>query len=129
MHATWFKSTWHLRKFFFLVFFSFCALYSSPSYADMSVRAYQQNVRDSSKVGMTQFYLEAVGTGITWTNSALVAKVGNGLFCTPRKFKLTGQLASKLIDNALQNASAYDIRSNDSISYVLLIALTNTYRC
>ena len=113
----------------FLVFFSFSAFYSNPSYADMSVRVYQQNISDSSKVGMTQFYLEAVGTGITWTNSVLVAKGGNGLFCTPSKFKLTGQRASNLINTALQNASAYGIRSNDSISYVLLIALANTYPC
>ncbi len=129
MQAIWTRITQQSRSLLFLAIYSCSVLYSGNACADMSVHTYQKNIRDSSKIGMTQFYLEAVGTGITWTNSVMKAKGGKSLFCAPGKFKLTGSLASKLINNALQNASRYGIRSDDSISYVLLIALANTYRC
>lgn len=95
----------------------------------MAVSAYRKNIQNSSKSDMTIFYLEAVGTGITWTNSAFSAQLGSGLFCAPNKFKLTGELASNLINKLLKNASAYGIKENDSISYVLLVALANSYPC
>ena len=41
----------------------------TDSYSDMSITAYQKNMKSPSKRDMTYFHLEAVGTGITWTNS------------------------------------------------------------
>lgn len=129
MHTTSIKCLCQLRKPSFLLLLSFCILYSSPSNADMPVRAYQQNIQDPSKVSMTEFYLEAVGTGITWTNSAFSTSIDRSLFCAPPKFKLTGKYARRLLDAYLRKNLGTQVTSNDSVSLALLSALANAYPC
>jgi hypothetical protein len=129
MLTTWINCLWQFRKLSFLILLSFCIFYSSPSNADMPVRAYQQNIQDSSKVSMTEFYLEAVGTGITWTNSAFSTSIDRSLFCTPPKFKLTGKYARRLLDAYLRKNLGTQVTVNDSVSLVLLGALANVYPC
>ena len=105
------------------------SLHPNTSNADMSVSAYQNNIQDSSKLDMTLFYLEAVGTGITWTNTTYYLRSGTGLFCAPKDFRLKGNLARDLVNNILKDQRRYDIKDNDSISFVLLSALSVHYPC
>ena len=52
---------------------AFC-FFPSSALSDMSISSYQDNIKSSSKRDMTYFYLEAVGTGITWTNGVFTSK-------------------------------------------------------
>jgi len=129
MRSTRVKYALHLKRISFLLLLSFCVLISSPSYADMSVRSYQQNIRDGSKVGMTEFYLEAIGTGITWTNSAYTSRNQQPIFCAPKRYKLTGDKAASIINSYLNNQGRSQVKTNDSISMVLLWALASKFPC
>jgi hypothetical protein len=129
MHTARINMFLQLGKPYHLLLVSFCLLYSGPSNADMSIKAYQQNIRDSSKLSMTEFYLEAVGTGITWTNSAISTSIDRSLFCTPSKFKLTGKYARRLLDVYLRKNLGTLVTKNDSVSLALLSALAHAHPC
>ncbi len=118
-----------MRILSFLAFFSVCVLYLSPAEADMSITAYQKNMKSPSKRDMTYFYLEAVGTGITWTNSIHVKRTGATLFCMPKRTPLTGELAAKLLDWGLSLPESRTIKKDDSVSMILVASLMRKFPC
>jgi len=118
-----------MRKLFFLAFFSVCMLYLSSADADMSISAYQKNINSSAKRDMTYFYLEAVGTGITWTNSIHTTRTGASLFCFPKKTPLTGELAANILNWSLTLPESRNFRKDDSVSMVLVGALMRKFPC
>ena len=112
-----------------ILFFIFLLLLPTPALSDMSVSSYQSNINKQTKRGMTFFYLEAVGTGITWTNSLLLSKTNYSLFCPPVKLSLKGELAVKLLNRHLRSPEGKQLRSDDSVSFALLSALIYAYPC
>jgi hypothetical protein len=97
--------------------------------SDMSVSKYQKNISSSEKRGMTEFYLEAVGTGITWTHSAFSANINYSLYCPPRGFTLTGDLARRLLNDFLRKNLGSQVTEKDSVSFALLKSLVFSYPC
>ena len=118
-----------MSKLSFLTFFSVCVLYLSPADADMSITAYQKNIKSPSKRDMTYFFLEAVGTGITWTNSIHITRTGASLFCFPKRTPLTGELAAKILDWSLSLPESRGLKKDDSVLMVLVGALMRKFPC
>ena len=115
----------------FALAISFVAYSFSPNVAlsDMSISAYQNNIRSSSKQAMTYFYLEAVGTGITWTNSISASRLGFSLFCSPKKFRLKGEVAASVLNQHLSSPQGQQLKRKDSVSLGLLTALMYRFPC
>jgi hypothetical protein len=98
-------------------------------HADMSVRAYQKNISNPAKRDFTIFYIEAVGTGITWTSNAYGAWTGKSVICMPARYKLTGERAASLLVSFFRSNQSRKIKPKDSISMALLGALTFKFPC
>ena len=103
--------------------------FPKPALSDMSISSYQKNIRSSSKRDMTYFYLEAVGTGITWTNSVFASKAKTSLFCMPKRTPLKGELAASILNEHLSSPQGRQLKKNDSVSLGLLIALMFRFPC
>ena len=112
-----------------VVLFASVVCWAGPARSDMSVSSYQANMANSTKRNMTMFYLEAVGTGITWTNSVLLSKTKVALFCPPSRLKLKGEVAARLLNRHLATVQGKQLRSNDSVSFALLATLMYAYPC
>ncbi len=105
--------------------------YFAPNSAssDMSIASYQNNIGNSSKQDMTYFYLEAVGTGVTWTNSVLESQTNTSLFCMPERTSLKGELAASILDKHLSSSQGRQLKKDDSVSMALIIALMYRFPC
>ena len=102
---------------------------SKLAHADMSVRAYQKNISNPDKRDFTIFYLEAVGTGITWTSNAYGVWTGKSVICMPKQYKLTGERAASLLSSFFRSNQSRRVKPKDSISMALLGALTFKFPC
>ena len=106
-----------------------CCFLPNSALSDMSISSYQENIKVSSKRDVTYFYLEAVGTGITWTNSVLVSKMGYSLFCMPKRIPLKGEVAASILNRYLSSSQGRQLKKNDSVSLALLVALMYRFPC
>lgn len=96
------------------------------AYAEIRVKEYEELRKDAR----FKEYIDGVGVGITWANTALDTTYGVKLFCIPGKLVLGVSNYIRILDDSIKDERKRGtLKPDDPIEGLLLIGLQRTFPC
>jgi hypothetical protein len=96
----------------------------TPASADVTLERYEQ----MKNLELFKAHIEGVGTGMLWSNVAMKAKTGQGLFCPPPNFALTGATYLQILSEQAVKVKS-KLPADTPLAPILLDGLIETFPC